>query len=174
MIVPILTDPDIGPGDEIQSLCYEVHGENGTFFNLISDECTSVNAYYQEAFNSSSDASIDLNMVTRIGVRARGNNSCVDVQVDLDCTVAVDGVVLFNSYASDGISVRKSGQRVRVSVPNCASSRLVMWVFCQTGQVPDPDNYTITYPVSFLRFVVTHGLNLSPESHGLIGLFPIP
>ena len=165
---PIWTTSDMEPGDNIESLCYEVHGENGSYFNLISDECTSVNAYYQEAVTPSPH--LNLNVVTQIGVRARGNNRCWDIQVNLDnCSATVNGgPLLGNSF--DGISVKlfTSSSRVRISVPNCADTMLVMWVFCRSGQVEDPVTWDY-FDVSFIRFVVMRGLNLNEQSHGLIG-----
>ena len=168
MIVPIFDKPDVEPGDPVESLCYEVHGEDGEFFNLISDRCTSVNAYYEKATSE-----IDLNVVTRIGVKAvgRSGNRCWDIEVSLDdCIATVDGVIQ-TSISFDGIRVKKhtNTSRIRISVPNCASHMLVMWVYCQPGQVPDPESPTTTYSIQFLRLVVMRGLNLSPESHGLIG-----
>ena len=105
MTVPIWTDPDVEPGDEIESLCYEVHGENDAYFNLISDECTSVNVYYQEAVTPSEN--IDLNVVTSIGVRARGNNSCWNIQVDLEtCSATINDTPLLTGSTFDDITVR--------------------------------------------------------------------
>ena len=168
MTVPIFTDPNVEPGDDIESLCYEVHGEDGAYFNLISDGCTSVNAYYQEAVTPSEN--IDLNVVTQIGVRARGNSSCWDIQVNLDtCSATVNGAPLVgNSF--DGIYVKPyaSSSRVRISVPNCADTMLVMWVFCRSGQVEDPVTWDY-FDINFIRFVVMRGLNLNEQSHGLIG-----
>ena len=34
------------PVNGAESLCYEVHGSAGDYFNLISDTCTSVNAHF--------------------------------------------------------------------------------------------------------------------------------
>ena len=172
MIVPIFNHPNVEPGDPVESLCYEVHGGDNVFFNLISDECTSVNAYYEKVATPNSD--IDLNVVTKIGVRAVGNSSdqCWDIEVDLDnCTVTVDGFSP-TSLSFDGIRVKqysRNSSRIRISVPNCAGLMLVMWLFCQTGHIDDPDTPSTSYEVDFLRFVVMRGLNLSPRSHGLIG-----
>jgi hypothetical protein len=171
LTVPIWTDPNVAPGDDVQSLCYEVHGEDGAYFNLISDECTSVNAYYQTA--STPSPNIDLNVVTQIGVRAVGNNDCWDIQVNLDstCSVTVNGTIPL-STDFDGITVKRypTSSRVRISVPNCADTQLVMWVFCRKGEVEDPMTW-VYYNIDFLRFFVTRGLNLKEESHGLIGQF---
>ena len=169
MVVPIFDKPDVEPDDPVESLCYEVHGEDGSYFNLISDRCTSVNAYYEKATSE-----IDLNVVTRIGVKAvgRSGSGCRNIEVRLDdCMAKVDGIFR-TSFSFDGIRVKKHNNtaRIRISVPNCASHKLVMWVNCQPGQVPDPESPTTTYSIQFLKFVVMRGLNLSPESHGLIGM----
>ena len=167
MTVPILTDPNIQSIDDVPSLCYEVHGEAGAYFNLISDGCTSVNAFYEEAVTPSPN--IDLNVVTQIGVRAVGESGdCWDIQVGLDgCTATVNGDGP-PSGSFDGIRVKQYASRVRISVPNCADNKLVMWVFCRKGQVEDPVTW-VYYNVSFIRFVVMRGLNLDESSHGIIG-----
>ena len=72
----------------------------------------------------------------------------------------------------DGINVKHypRSRRVRISVPNCADTMLVMWVFCKDGQVEDPVTWEF-FDVSFIRFVVMRGLNLGETSHGLIGKY---
>ena len=155
--------------DNVESLCYEIHGEENAFFNLISDECTSVNSYYQRAVAPPSN--LNLNVITQIGVRARGTNTCWNIQVDLDtCSAMVDGAPPTSGGSFDGITVRSypSSSRVRISVPNCADSMLVMWVFCRDGQVEDPTTMEFNN-FRFIRLVVRRGLNLNEQSHGLIG-----
>ena len=173
MTVPILTGQT--NGDQVPSLCYEVHGKAEQYFNLISDTCTSVNAFYQKAENLSDN--IDLNVVTKIGVRAVGgdNSTCKNIEVSLEsCTVTVDGVVQGSDvYNNNGIRLRRTananGLRVRIAVPNCARNMLVMWVFCASGRVEDPVTWEY-FSASFIRFVVMRGLNLNDFSHGLIGM----
>ena len=167
MTVPIWTG-SVDPGDNVESLCYEVHGEENTYFNLISDECTSVNGYFQRAVPPTSN--LRLNVITQIGVRARGNSDCWNIQVDLDtCSAAVNGTPP-PSGSFDGVTVRSypSSSRVRISVPNCADSMLVLWVFCREGQVEDPATMEFV-SIRFIRLVVRRGLNLNEQSHGLIG-----
>ena len=168
MTVPIWTGGDVQP-DDVESLCYEVHGEENAYFNLVSDGCTSVNGYYQRAVTP--NPNISLNVITQIGVRARGSTTCWNIQVDLDtCSASIGGAPLIrNSF--DGISVRAypTSSRVRISVPNCADSMLVMWIFCRDELVQDPDSSSGVFEISFLRFVVMRGLNLNEQSHGLIG-----
>ena len=167
MTVPIWTDPNEKEGDPIISLCYDVHGEADKFFNLVSDSCVTVNAHYSKAPITSPD--IYLNVVDAIGVRAVSNiGTCVNIHVGLQgCNTTVNGAVI-NMYRSSGIAVRKySNNRVRISVPNCEDTDLVMWAFCTSGRTEDSNwNY---HDFDFIRFVVMRGLNLAEDSHGIIG-----
>ena len=159
-IVPLSLTPNSAPFRDNTSLCYEIHGSPGSTFNLISDTCTSVNALY-------SVSSVDnrLNFISEIGVKAVDlNGDCVDIRVAVDnnCTVEIrrgnDDITVLPRFESGGITVRQSAGSVRISVSNCANSRLVMWVKCRevNGQPQ-------------LRFDITRGLNLNPTSHGLLG-----
>ena len=162
-IVPISLAPDSHVFAETPSLCYEIHGASGTNFNLISDTCTSVNALYQ-----TSTGNPDLNYISEIGVKAVDlNDECVTIRIAVsnNCIPEIQrGSDVINQtprYDFAGISVRRSRSAVRVSVPNCASSQLVMWSKCRT--VNDQPQ---------LRFDITRGLNLNPTSHGLLGELP--
>ena len=171
MTVPIYDNPNVRPGDLFSSLCYEVRGESNHYFNLISDECTSVNAYYERANTSS--PSINLNVVTQIGVTAVGTSGvCTNITVNVsgNCEALVNGQPLASRYVHDGIQVRRSASssRVRISVPNCADSTLVMWVFCKSGQIQDPMTLAY-YPINYIRYVVRRGFGLKEISHGLTG-----
>ena len=169
MTVPIHTNPDAQPGDEYTSLCYEVHGEADKVFNLISDECTTVNAHYAKAPIASPN--IDLNVVDAIGVVAvtLSEAECVNIRVGLDtCQATVNGADVAGTYQGDGIRVREYSNRVRIVVPNCADTDLVMWAFCRDGRTEDPVTWEY-FDFRFIRFVVTRGLNLNEESHGLMG-----
>ena len=143
-------------------LCYEIHGRPDTYFNLVSDECTNINAYYTGVVSDTID-SLGLNIITQIGVRAIDSlGNCVRVRIDSasNCTPVVvtsnGGVVSEVRYDRDGVVVSKVRNRVRVSVPNCGGKRLVMWVTCQA-------------PGGMMRFDITRGVGLSPTSHGLLG-----
>ena len=170
MTVPIWTDPNIKPGDPVTSLCYEVHGEDDKYFNLISDTCVSVNAHYSKAVTGSDN--IRLNIVDEIGVRAiSSTGDSVDISVGLeDCKAYVNGVNM-TMYKKNGIYVRAyCKNRVRIAVPNGArvDKDLVMWVFCTSGKTEDPVTWQF-FNINFIRFVVMRGLNLDPTSHGIIG-----
>ena len=168
--VPIYDNPNVRPGDLFSSLCYEVRGESNHFFNLISDSCISVNAYYERAQTSS--PSINLNVVTQIGVTAVGHSGvCSNITVSLRgiCEALVNGEPPDSSRV-DGIQMKQyvNSSRVRISVPNCGDTTLVMWVFCKSGQIQDPTTLAY-YPINYIQYVVMRGLNLNEKSHGLIG-----
>ncbi|KAL5468739.1 hypothetical protein EMCRGX_G029850 [Ephydatia muelleri] len=156
--VPLLlniSNPLDGP-----ALCYEVHGTANTTFNLVSDTCTSVNAYYSPAFIGSDP--IAINVITKIGIVATDSSGvCQWIKVELDgCKAFVNGVQVNTSYQQADIGVRRIGDRVRVSVPNCGNPNLVSWIVCEQ-----------TSGVKMIRFVISRGLNLRPSSHGIIGQF---
>ena len=134
-------------------MCYEVHGYAGRYFNLISDACTSVNSFF-----TSMPGNARLNRMSEIGIYARDSlGDCVQIEISLtNCSGYVDGTELTSMYQSGGVSVRPYPNRWRVSVPNCGSTQLVMWIFCEHN----PDR---------LRFHIARGNNLASTSHGLLG-----
>ena len=137
------------------SLCFEIHGAIGKMFNLISDRCVSVNALY-DAMNNSLDA----NIITSIGVKAVDNQGqCINIIVSVkdQCNPQINGMQALR-YDQSGINVAKHMSRVRLSVPNCESEQLVMWILCEdiNGQ-------------KMIDFLISRGINLSPSSHGLVG-----
>lgn len=147
--------------DEEERLCYEIHGEAGLSFNLISDNCISAAAAYNSArLNSTGEV---LNIISQVGVRAVDtSDACVDITVDYGtCQVRV-GDVMMERYDQSGVSVRtmQGNRAVRISVPNCAEKRLVMRVICETIE-----------GIEMLKFVVTRGINLRESSHGLVGKY---
>ena len=141
------------PGPEDRSLCYQVHGEAGHYFNLISDTCVSANAYY-----TAMPSNTRRNRVSKIGVKASsgGPEGCVEVEVDLEfCVARVGGREVDGSVTISQVRVSRVRTNLwRVAVPNCQQPGLVMWVTCMSDR---------------LRFDVNRGSNLRPASHGLIG-----
>lgn len=169
MTVPILVSEDqlqSIPADQL-SLCYEVHGKSNEWFNLVSDECTSVNALYV-------GLSERLNIIDDITVRTVDRQQrCVNISVSIDtgCSAIVNGVQM-TRYSSAGVSIRAFPNRVRISVPNCNDLTLVMWVLCEEEDFQVFDD---TEPISSIRrnaikFVVMRGLNYGNRlAHGLLG-----
>ena len=151
------------------ALCYEIHGTDDAWFNVLSDGCISVNAHYFRFDDN-------FNFVDKIAIRAVDEQgACKNILIELGgCTASIDGtlVTASDSYCTDGVFVRPNsmGNRVRVSVPNCdETSSLVMWTMCQRNVVNDPFDMMQTYTVDMLKFVIARGFNLGASSHGIIG-----
>ncbi len=170
---PLYTVPILVPEDQLQALgldkmtlCYEVHGESGHWFNLVTDECASVNTRYNPLSNT-------LNIMDSVAVRAVDDAmNCVNVQVDVrGCTAQVDGVPLgvMEQYLMGGVSVKRYGNRVRISVPNCQEQTLVMWVMCERRSLRNPDDPSEILTGDMIKFVVMRGLNFGRKAHGLLG-----
>ena len=88
-----------------------------------------------------------------IGVQAVSSDGCVNISVTLkDCQATMNGANVSRRYNNNGISVRSFNNRVRISVPNCARTDLVMWVFCTSGRTEDP--YTWKYSFDLWSCVV--------------------
>ncbi len=155
-------------GYEELSLCYEIHGEVDAFFNLITDECLSVNAHYVNVTD-------DLNVIDSIGIRAVDDaNQCSNIDIDLEnCTVSINGVQLAaDRYDEDGISVRRArrGDRVRVKVPNCNELPVIMYTVCQRGQMLEDTRTGEIVEADMIKFEVVRGLNFGHRhAHGIIG-----
>ena len=142
------------------SLCYQVQGDPGEWFNLVTDECVSVNGHYT-SHNGTVTA------MDSIGVRAVDNaGHCVNIGVDVnECAATVNGALLsiMGRCSSEGVNVRRYKNRVRISVPNCAEITLVMWAICER-HTPE------LTPIDVIKFVVMRGLNDgNQQAHGLIG-----
>ena len=146
------------------SLCYQVQGDSGEWFNLVTDECVSVNGHYTSHNGT-------VTVMDSIGVRAVDNaGHCVNIGVDVnECAATVNGAPLpiMGRYSSEGVNVRRYRNRVRISVPNCAEITLVMWAICEQRTLRLTQT-TITRDV--IKFVVMRGLNDgNQQAHGLIG-----
>lgn len=147
------------------ALCFEVHGEQNQYFNLVSDDCVSVNARYVRLDQY-------FNIIDQVAVRAVDSaERCRNIAVDLvTCLPTVDGVQLTSNFRENKVYVRIYRAHVRISVPNCnGTSHLVMNVICQR-------NLTLLDPftgaksrVDMIKFVISRGINLNDNSHGLLG-----
>ena len=158
---------NVGENDPI-NLCFEVHGDDGGLFNLVSDACVSVNARYARVLPNE-----DINIVDAIYVRATdANGTCRNIEVSLDqCSASIDNVPV-TDYMNAGITVRRFRNRVRIVVPNCADIDLVMWVSCLNTTFwsrESTDENEIIFHANNILFVIARGLNLAERSHGLLG-----
>ena len=152
-------------------LCYEIHGQANRVFNLISDECTSVNAYYQSAH--SPDAG---NVITSIGIVATNGvvrtTVCVNVTSEGECSTVVNsGQPLSRGVFTRGVAVITVDPGcVMITVPNCGEDveNLMFWVRCRVRTLSF-DHGRQSVDQEMIKFVVGRGLGLNEGSHGLIG-----
>ena len=148
---------------KLRNLCFEIHGKKNTHFNLVSDTCVNINALYS---GITIPEGRDTNVISSIGIRAEDNNGdCRSIRVDIEaCSVStgINGTLMAlgtTTFSMAGISIRKrTSDRVRVSVPNCGNTNMVMWVICEQED-----------SVDMIRFQIARGINLRPTSHGLLG-----
>lgn len=156
---PLFTAP-VGSGNSY--FCYEIHGKPHTFFNLVSDNCTSVNAEYIPMNGSQRG-----NVIGKIGIKSTDSaGNCHNIEIGLSqsdssselLNAYIDGVEVSSVARVNSVYIRRYSNRVRVSVPNCELIDLVMWVtVMKLGEQ------------NTIKFVITRGVNLTPTSHGLIG-----
>ena len=149
------------------SLCYEIHGKSEQWFNLVTDDCVSVNTRYAML-------SPRLNIMDAIAVRAVDEvNQCVNIRVDVaECTATVgsNSFNMISKYESNGIMVKRYRNRVRISVPNCQDLTLLMWVICENRTLENPDSPGSMLTRKMIKFVVLRGLNFGRrQAHGLLG-----
>lgn len=148
------------------SLCYEIHGTGGKYYNLITDECISVNAHYcalSSLFNG----------IDEIAIRAVDNDGvCRDIWVTLpNCTTLVDNVTVDESYAGRGIHITTLASQVHVVVPNCKGFSLSMWVVCKECANEDANLGRDQFRDEVITFIVTRRLDFGHrKAHGLLGM----
>ena len=158
--VPIHVDQaliDQNPALAEACLCYEVHGRDNGTFNLLSDMCTSVNARYTSMPNP-----VAGNIISAIGVTAIDQDGvCHQIEASIDqCMVTVDGTPLDiqKPYNDAGITVIRYQGRIKIAVPNCGKTDLVLWFICKN-----------VHNVLISEFIIARGVNIQPTSHGLVG-----
>ena len=102
------------------------------------------------------------------------DGQCRNILVDVvvECSVSVDGVSLDSTgqYMSANISVRHYPNRVRISVPNCDTLTLEMFLFCESRTMDDPESPTGRVTTDMITFNILRGFNVEHSyGHGLIG-----
>ena len=146
--------------DQVTALCYEIYGDAGKTFNLISDGCVQVNAEYSGTSNPPVG-----NVISKVGVVAYDlAGSCIMIEVGMnDCVPYINGTAINSEgYNLNGVAVaNRNKNRVRISVPNCNTSNyddLVFWITCEK-----------ILEENLIKFQVLRGSALQPDAHGLIG-----
>ena len=168
MSVPLDIDPSLlGLTANTLSLCYQIHGKAEKYFNLLSDQCVSVNAHVIQPHSD-----IDSNVMDQIGVRAIGNNgSCYNIMMNHhDCSVHINGQQLSDNtdFQEEDIVVKQYAtsigqpQSVQISVPNCDSGSIDIFISCTYYNIQN-------MATEILQFGSTRGEVLAEPPHGLIG-----
>ena len=147
------------------SLCYEVYGMADKYFNILSDQCVSVNAHYSEVKKVGHGATRPLHIIDEIAIRAVDNitSQCIDVVIELNnhqCLVSVNGALLRHGHFSKGdMHISYSLTRAVVSISNCENGKIV---------------FAVQYkrlPTNFLELEIENGQGITLSSHGLVGMY---
>ena len=152
------------------SLCYQVHGEPGKAYNLLSDECLSVNAHLGQP-----DINIDANIIDIITIRTTGSNgTCYDIVVMRpNCAVYVNNqmIPLNNFFEEEHVFVfnkKKFARKptvVKVKVPNCGQHIVDhMLITCTDYHIQHSTTAT-----EVLEFKTVRGMSPTQPVQGLIG-----
>ena len=151
------------------ALCYQVHGDGNTYYNILSTSHASLNGLWTAETGT-------LNVLTELSVQTISRTGeCYRIIVELEeCTVSINGesftsnsLHLLNS-SEGGVFVSRDDDRVVViRVPDGGSGEgLRVVVECESRRVFDGEVET---PMLLLR--ITRKLSLSGVAHGLLGLF---
>ena len=165
MADPVYTVPlKVVPGGNTEefsagiSLCYEIHGSPNTWFNVISDTCTSVNTLYTEALLMNHTGHV----ITHVAILTEDSTGvCTQLEVTLKnntCLAEFNGESVVNKRTENGIVLMRTRRGFRISLPNCANENVVLWITCERQF----ESYA-------MKVTVSRGLNLNPTSHGFIG-----
>ena len=170
-VVLDISPVEVGVTEQTVALCYQVHGEDGKFYNLVSDECVSVNAHVTRPFPE-----INSHVIDEISVRATGTNgSCYDILVSREnCSVSVNRESIpINTYFKEGNVSLHNDRRIarlpnviRISVPNCGRALVdTISIKCTEYAIRDAPA-----PTEVLEFTATRGLSPIEAAHGLVGM----
>ena len=170
-VVLDITLAEVNVSDETVSLCYQVHGEQDKFYNLVSDDCLSVNAHVTQP-----NPDVNAHVIDKIGIRAVGDNAtyCYDIGIARsNCTVTVNGdpVLLNDKFSAKEIEVFNSKVSprdpnvVHISVPNCGRALVDMInVTCTEYKIRESAT-----PTEVLEITTTRGISPIEAAQGLVG-----
>ena len=161
---PLFTVPLSGHIN-IPSLCYEVYGMADKYFNILSDQCVSVNAHYSEVKKVGHGATRPLHIIDKIAIRAVDNvtSQCIDVVIEANnhtCLLSVNGAILRHGHFSKGdMHISYFLTRAVLSLSNCDNGKIVFAVQCKR------------LPTNFLELEIENGEGITLSSHGLVGMY---
>ena len=170
-VVLDISPVEVGVTEQTVALCYQVHGEDGKFYNLVSDECVSVNAHVTRPFPE-----INSHVIDEISVRATGTNgSCYDILVSREnCSVSVnrESIPINTYFEEENVSlhndrlIARRPNVIRISVPNCGRALVdTISIKCTEYTIRDAPA-----PTEVLEFTATRGLSPIEAAHGLVGM----
>ena len=156
--VPVTHTPP-GMDPTTTSLCYQVHGKSGSYYNLISDDCIQVNVLNKRFKNSN-----DENFIKEIGILAQDSeDNCVQIKLRANaCSLVIGGTAFNESYNVNETIIIKSGkQSFEITLPNCKITKgddVKFEIACRK-----------TKGQKIIYFNVVQGGGIKPGAHGLIG-----
>ena len=172
---PVFYVPSIS-SDSFIGLCYQVHGEGGNFYNLITTPYTSVNALW-------TNVSSTMNVITQVAISTiSGNGDCYFILINEQapfCSISINGE---NRDASESVLVDDGSLFVSgfdqggfvIRVPNGGSSPLTIRVDCEIRHVLLESNPNVFRYIQLLKITVSRSPNSPPiQSHGLLGMLHI-
>lgn len=175
MVMSVVLDVsphELGVTSETVSVCYQVHGDDDKFYNLLSDSCISVNAHVTRPVPT-----VDVHVMDAIGIYATGSNgSCFGIAIKREnCGVYVnrqfipvntrfeeEDIIVYNDKR-----IARNPTVVHVTVPNCGKPTVhSIHITC--------DHYNIRgspTPTEVLEFKIVRGVSPFQSVHGLIGTY---
>ena len=150
------------------SLCYEFQGIANTYFNFLSNNCTSINAHYTAVLSHP-----DVNIIDEVAIHTMDlTNQCINISVNIQCAVTVNGAPMDpnQKYANNSVTVTQyRDAQVQVAIPSCSGGQsLTLLVYCQSVTLLDLRGEQFSTPA--MRVVVKRSLYaMGGGSHGLLG-----
>ncbi len=138
-------------------LCYKVHDDNQQYFNLVTDQCLSVNALFTAVAPK-------IDVITRVGIRAiDSNGECVSIVVEQDqCSVSIDGMQIIDTFSNADILVERSESEVFINVPNCGENPAIR-LRCLSRNLGESQ-------ADLINLIIMRGQGIGGRrAHGLIG-----
>ena len=169
-VVLDISPAEVGVREQTVSLCYQVHGEENNFYNLVSDDCVSVNAHVTQPIPE-----VNSHVIDKIGVRAIGTNgSCYEILIAREnCAVSVNGdpIAINTLFEEEGIRIFndrrifREPNVIQVSVPNCGRVLVdMMNVTCTEYRIHGSEEES-----EVLEFTTTRGISSIEAAQGLVG-----
>ena len=149
------------------SLCYQVHGDGDTYYNLLTTPFTSVNGLWSSVDDSG------LHLLTEIGVQTLSENGeCHNILIQLeDCALTINNFTTnaYLHFISRGVNVTRVDDRVIViNVSDGSRDDFVIEVECEVREMVRGGE---EMEVPLLQLRVTRPLtSLSGSANRLLGL----